>query len=217
MDFEPHDQDIIGLLTRLKDTSGEYPEQMRVARRQRFLKHMAEIELGISGDRAGRKPAGRKKPPGASSTTGTLLQTVIIAALIAEASLMAYFYREQLADFFKTITTGPGIEQLTPAPVVPTPLEIQGLSPSAAVASTATAADPTAHALTPAAGSLPAAFEDQSLTAEINSTPVPNGNNGHHYGQTPKPERTKENNGNKDKPPKDDGNKPPKGKPPKSK
>ena len=48
----------------------------------------------------------------------------------------------------------------------------------------------------------------------LNATPAPNGlngnpsNNGNHYGQTPKPERTKENGNNP--PPKDNDEKPPK-------
>ena len=61
MEFDPQDQDMINLLTRLKNAVSEYPEHMLVARRQSFLKQMTEVGLGI-GAAAGIKNTLGKTP-----------------------------------------------------------------------------------------------------------------------------------------------------------
>lgn len=219
MEFDPQDQDIINLLTRLKDTDAKYPEPMLVARRRSFLKQMTEVGLGI-GTAAGIKSGLKKaKIPRISPFTGTVLETVLITAIVIETSAMAYFYREKLADFFQTIAATSKVEEVTPLPVMPTALEVQDVSPSLAVVSPIASATPITGPVvvmvTPTGTPVP------GNTLEVNqsnSTPDPKGNNGNHYGQTPKPERTKENNGNNNKPPKEN-DKPPKEetKPPKDK
>lgn len=209
MEFDPKDQDIIHLLTKLKDADAKYPEHMLVARRRSFLKQMTDVGLGI-GIAAGIKRGLEKaKIPKISSFTGTLLETVLIAVIVVETSAMAYFHREKLADFFRTIAATSRVEEVTPPPMISTALEVQSVSPSPAVVSPIASATPLTG--TPVPGN----------TLEVNqssSTPDPKGNNGNHYGQTPKPERTKENNGNNNKPPKEN-DKPPKEetKPPKDK
>ncbi|MBN2118830.1 MAG: hypothetical protein JW730_19830 [Anaerolineales bacterium] len=215
----PQDQDIIRLLTMLKDVRGEYPENLFVAQRQSYLKRMTEIELGMSGDRGSRNAAKSTKPPGESPASNTLLETALVVAIAAEASVMAFFYRDQLADFFQTLTTGSRAEEVTPAPAIPTSREVQGISPSPAITSTAAAASPTGMIAAATNTPIPVMLGNNSSTTTpgVDSTPVPNGNEGNHYGQTPKPERTKENSGNNDKPPKDDKDKPPKEKPKKTK
>ncbi|HSB02208.1 MAG TPA: hypothetical protein VLE49_16280 [Anaerolineales bacterium] len=208
MEFDPQDQDIIRLLTKLKDVQGEYPEKMLLARRQSYLKRIMELEVGMSGGKAIRNASQNTKP------VSTLLETALIVAIVAEASVMAYFYRDKLADFVQTITTGARTEQGTPR-VIPTALEGQGITPSPAITSTAATASLAVITDTPINTPIPGiAGDNNNTTPGVSSTPVPNGNNGNHYGQTPKPERTKENNGNNDKPPKD---KPTKDKPPKDK
>jgi hypothetical protein len=212
MEFEPHDQDIITLLTKLKDVQGGYPENLFAARRQSYLKRMMEIELGMSGGNAIRNTRGNPKHPSTSPPAGTLLEVALIVAIVTEASVMAYFYRDKLADFVQTLTAGARAAEATPAPILPTSSAVQGITSSPALTSTAVAASPTGITGTPTSTPMPALVDDNSssTTPGVGSTPDPNGNNGHHYGQTPKPQRTKEN-GNNDKPPKDD--KPPKGKP----
>lgn len=216
MELEPHNQDIIKLLTKLKDVHVEYPDNILVGRRQIYLKRMAEIELGMNG---GSKAAtANPKHPGTSPTVGTLLEAALIVAIVAESGVMAYFYRDKLADFVQTIATEPGVEEATPASVVPISSEVMGISPSPAVPSTlpsaavATAEVPATSTSTP--GPAMAGENSGSATPGVNSTPK--GNNGNHYGQTPKPQRTKENSGKDDKPPKND-DKPIKDKPPKKK
>lgn len=219
MGFEPQAQDIIRLLTKLKDIDEQYPAHMLVAQRRSYLKRMTEIGLGIRADHSIRNAAENKKPPHGSSTASTLLETALIVAIVAEAGVMAYFYRDKMADFFRTITTDSRGGEITPPPVIPTSLEVQGVTPSPAITSTSplTAAAENSAGIIVTATSTPApgAADEAGTTPEVNplnSTPDPNGdngNNGNHYGQTPKPERTKENNGNNNKPPKDD-DKPPK-------
>jgi hypothetical protein len=214
MEFDPHDQDIIRLLTRLKDVHVEYPENMLVARRQSYLKQMAEMEFGMGGGRGIRST----RLPSQSSTISALLETALIVAIVAEASIMTYFYREKLVDFFQGLTAASRTEEVTPPSVIPISSKIQEISLSPAISSTAVPASPTGTTETPTSAPIPAIVGDSSSTppgVSVNSTPVPNGdsgNSGHHYGQTPKPERTKENNGNNDKP-----TKPPKDKPTKTK
>ena len=218
MEFDLQDQDIINLLTKLKDTAGEYPEQMLEARRQSFLKQMTAVGLGM-GATAGIGNA-LKKTPRTRPFTGTLLEVVLIAAILIEISAMAYIYRAELADFFQTITASPKIEEVTPPPVLPTsPVVPVTVSPAvtSTVASAAPITEPAIVAVTPTGTAIPAAILERN---QISATPDPKGNNGNHYGQTPKPERTKENKPPKnDKPPKEKENKPPKEetKPPKDK
>jgi hypothetical protein len=200
MEFDPQDKDIIDLLTRLKNFASDYSEPMRVARRHSFIKQMTEVGLGM-GTTSGLKNA---KPSGVSPLTGTLLETALILAIVVEASAMAYFYREQLSDFFQTITTNSKTEEATPPSTLPTSPEVQSVSPSSAATSAFTSAtsvpvitelitEPAILMVTPTGTSIPGSTLEGNQTG---STPDPKGNNGNHYGQTPKPERTKENNGN---------------------
>ncbi|RPJ24691.1 MAG: hypothetical protein EHM33_16980 [Chloroflexi bacterium] len=209
MEFDPQDQDIIRLLTKLKGADGEYPENMLVARRRSFLKLMTEIELGIHSNKGGKKPTENTKTPSTSPFASKLLETALIVAIVAETSVMAYFYRDKLADFFHMITTASRVEEVTP-PSMPTSLPIQEVSPSPAITATTIAASPTRITDTSTSRPIPDAANNTPGVNQLSATPHPNGNNGNHYGQTPKPERTKENNSNNDKPPKDKEDKPPK-------
>src|SRR5215207_1792178 len=202
MALDTQDQEVIKLLKQLKNTGGEYPQDLLEARRQRYLVRMAQIELGM-GANMGIKNASRdQKVPDPSTATSTILETILIVALIAEASAVGYFYRDKVTDFLQKITSAPSVEEVTPPPVSTT-MEVQGITPSPVL--TSTSISPTLAES--ATGTPDAAFveENNSAATQANSTPDPNGNNGNHYGQTPKPERTKENN---DKPPKDNNNPP---------
>jgi hypothetical protein len=203
MGFDAQDKEIVRLLTKLKDTDGKYPPDMLAARRQGYLKQMGQIGMGI-GLGAGIKNAVKSaKAPVLSSATSTVLESALVVAIVAESGTVAYFYRDKLADIFKTITKEAGIQEVTPSPVQ-TELEIQGVTPSPAVTATlpsvTLSVSPTITELT--STPVPGVIED-SNTISANATPAPNGNNGNHYGQTPKPQRTKEPNINNDTLPKD--------------
>ena len=253
MELDPQDQDIIKLLTKIKNGNGGYPEELLAARRQSYLKHMAEIGLGTGAgtelQHAAKTTGGAPTVPPASSV---LLEAALVIAIIAEAVTVAYFYREKIADLFKTTTVASRTDEATPAPAVTTSLEIQGITPSPASTATVPSATlsasptdmPAPVTSTPVPGvadeNNPSSNNTHSGGAVIQSasTPAPNssnsnsssntsnnnsdsnsndnGNQGNHYGQTPKPERTKDSgnnnnntngsNNNNDNPPQDNNN-----------
>ena len=218
MEFEPQEQEIVSLLTKLKGAEGQYPEHMLVARREMFLQRMSEISMGISPDAGLPDAAASTSPPPISPVTGTILETALVVAIIVEASAVAYFYRDQLADFFETITVEPRVELVASPPVPTTALEIQGVTPSPVITptlpSTSIVISPSSivTTLVPAVTPLPGVAEEDNSNntsgasgAEIvtvDSTPVPSGNNtsnpdpGNNAGQTPEPEPTRDDNGN---------------------
>jgi len=194
MGFDPQDKEIVRLLTKLKDTDGKYPPDLFAARRQGYLRQMGEIGLGIG---VGTKNAVKSgKAPAFSSATSTVLESALVVAIVAEAGTVAYFYRDKLAELFQTITKEARGQEVTPPPIH-TELEIQGVTPSPAVTATlpsvTLSVSPTGTELT--STPVPGVAEENN-TISGNSTPAPGGNNGNHYGQTPKPQRTKEPKGN---------------------
>src|SRR5437867_4070343 len=158
MEFGPQDQDVIKLLTTLKNADVAYPKDMLAARRQSYLNRMADIGSGV-GANGGMKNAAKNlrnlSSSSVSSMTNTLLESALVIAIVAETSAVAYFYRDKVADFFKTITTASKIQEVTPPPA-PTTLKVQGVSPSPAVTST-----------------LPSATILASPTGSATSTPIP--------------------------------------------
>ena len=196
MGFDPQDKEIVRLLTKLKDTDGKYPPDLFAARRQGYLRQMGEIGLGI-GVGVGTKNAVKSgKAPAFSSATSTVLESALVVAIVVEAGTVAYFYRDKLAELFQTITKEARGQEVTPPPIH-TELEIQGVTPSPAVTATlpsvTLSVSPTGTELT--STPVPGVAEENN-TISGNSTPAPGGNNGNHYGQTPKPQRTKEPKGN---------------------
>lgn len=229
MGFDAQDKEIVRLISKLKDADGKYPPDLLAARRQRYLKQMGQIGLGM-GVGTGIKNVGKGgKTPALATTTSKVLESALLVAIVAETGTVAYFYRDKLAEIYQKIAKESRVQEVLPSPVH-TEQAIQGITPSPALSSThpspTLSVSPTAIELS--STPIPGVVEENN-TISASSTPAPNvnngnnGNNGNHYGQTPKPERTKEpknnnNNNNNDKPPKDDS-KPPKdnSKPPKTK
>ena len=220
MDFSPKDNEVVKLLTKLKNANGAYPQEMLALRRQGYLKQVAELSGGLGlvvGLRNVLKNAGGSR---GTTTTGALLETLLVIAIVAEASTVAYFYRDKLAELFRSSSNAPRVEEISNPPVMiesPFPTFELTLSPVVTETETETpvstpslslelAAEPTdqGNGQESVAGS-----EEGSGSNQAVSTPNPNNpnnpndnndNNGNHYGQTPKPERTKEtdNNNNRD-------------------
>ena len=195
MGFDAQDKEIVRLLTKLKDIDGKYPPDLFAARRQGYLRQMGEIALGIGVGVGIKNLAKGGKIPVLSSVTSTVLESALVVAIIAETGTVAYFYRDKLADLFQTITKEVDGHAITPPPLH-TELAIQGVTPSRAVTATlpsaTVAVSPTGTELSSTSTPMPGVVEQDSGTISANSTPAPNGNNGNHYGQTPKPQRTKE-------------------------
>jgi hypothetical protein len=208
MGFDAQDKEIVRLITKLKAADGKYPPDLLAARRQRFLKHMGQIGLGM-GMGAGIKNAEKsERAPALSSTTSTILESALVVAIVAETGTVAYFYRDKLAEIFRDITKESRVQEVPPSPSPASAGQvIQGVSPSPGIISTQPSSTLSISPTTIELSSIPIPYVvEENNTISASSTPAPNvnnGNNGHHYGQTPKPQRTKEprnnnnnNNGN---------------------
>ena len=214
MEFEPQDQKVVELLTKLKGANGSYPSHMLAARRQAFLNTMAGAGLGLG---TGSALNGTLKGGGGSGATpialGKVLEVALIVAIVAEAGALAYFYRDKVADVFRSGSEPSHVQEISP-PVATfsfPELEISEIPSSAVPTGTApematststqipgVADDPTSNSNVDVSSTVSAS--DPNVNTD--STPDPNvnnennGNNGNHYGQTPRPERTKDNNDN---------------------
>ena len=221
MEYDPKDNDVIHLLKKLKDSNGSYPQEMLASRRKGYLKQVAEISAG-AGLAMGLKNLAKSggKTASMSSATGTVVEALLVVALLAEAGAVTYFYRDKIAQYYRSITdtNSSYVEEISNPPVLssPTP-EIEG-TPSPMMTETGTltpvvtpslsvtpslemASDPTDQNVT--SNSVDAGSQSGSNEVHVASTQAPNvsdtnngGNNGNHYGQTPLPERTKENGNN---------------------
>lgn len=205
MEFNEKDTELISLLAVIKNADGEYPEDLLAPRRQRFMKQMAEIG-GFAGLGMGLKSSSSgasSMPPIASS----LIETVLVIAIVAEAGAVAFINRDKLTEIFRTVSKEPRVEEVnTAVNPVSIPIEIDPtftlyLTPTVALTSTPTSL------LSPTTESAKDATAEN--TPQITATPDLKDNNGNHYGQTPKPERTKDN-GNDNKPKDKDPKKDPK-------
>jgi len=218
MGFDTQDKEIVRLLTKLKESDGRYPPDLLAARRDGYLRQMGEIGLILAAGKGIKNAVQSAKAPVLSSATSTVLESALLVAIAAEAGTVGYFYRDKVADFFKSVTQETKVQEVSPS-LVPTDVAVQGLSPSPALAatlpSTSLAINPTEieSSNTPVPD---VAGQNNALSADTTPSPKDQNNNGNHYGQTPKPERTKETKGNDtsndQKPPKDNP-KPPKDNP----
>lgn len=215
--MDPEKQEIIRLLIKLKDANGAYPQDMLAARRQIYLKQMAAV--GQDAGTGIKSVVNHAKNPNVSPITSTLLEGALVVAIVAEASTVAYIYRDKLAGLFQSSTVTPKAQEITSLPIVPTSLEVEGRTPSPASISTFAAATISVSPSEVTGVPVPDVVNpDNKAASQVSSTPVPNVNNGNHYGQTPKPARTKRpgsnnnNNNSKDNTDKNPGSKPPKNK-----
>lgn len=225
MGFDAQDKEIVRLLTKLKEADGSYPPDLLATRRDGYLRQMGEIGLVLAAGKGIKNAVQSAKAPVLSSATSTVLESALFVAIAAEAGTVAYFYRDKVADFFQSVTQGTKVQEAS-ASLVPTDVEMQGVSPSAAVAATLPSTSLAINPTEPESSNTPVPdVVEQNNALSVDATPSPkdHNNNGNHYGQTPKPERTKEPKGNdnkdKDKKPPKDNPKPPKdnSKPTKSK
>lgn len=196
MEHLPEDEEIVNLLGRLKNANGTYPPGMLAAQRERYLKQVANVGLGIgvgTGLKNGTKNGGNTG--GAASTiTGKVLESVLVAAIVVEAGTAAYLYRDKLAHVISSRISPTAAGEVFNIPSnevtenpIPTGTEVLP-TPSVSVTPSVTVS------VTPGADL--SGDDNNGTNVTANGTPDPNGNNGNHYGLTPKPERTKDNNGN---------------------
>ena len=202
------DKDVLQLLTGLKNSNNNYPKDLIESRREIFTKQAAAMALLMKAGTHGANGAGASQTASTAPTTpsstgisgismGTLLETLLMAALVVEAGVAAYVYREKIAEFF-TSTFGPKVEQVS-SPINNSSDIITSYETTAVETLDET---PTATVTPPSPGYTPTPAVDNNDGSEsagntqVESTPDPNDNPGNRYGNTPKAERTKEKNDN---------------------
>jgi hypothetical protein len=193
LDFQ--DSKIERAFSSLKLAEPVYPAPMWEARRRGYLQRVAEISIGLGVSPAQKNSL--KTDTGKTSTTiGGIIETVLILAIVGEASAAAYYYRGKIAEAFRfgEPTTVMVEFSLTPeatSPVFePAPAEEATFTVTPSLTSTPS---PTVAPTEVSNGS-----SGDSLN-QPNATQAPKDDNGNHFGQTPKPERTKDNGNGKDK------------------
>ena len=198
---------------------------MLASRRQGYLKQVAEIgaSVGLAAGLRNTIKSGGKAAGSFSSTAGTVVEALLVIALVAEAGTVSYFYRDKIADVFRSITSKPKVEEVANPPVAASPItEIQLTStpvftvtvaatesetltvtpertPSPELAVQPTRQNNGSSVNTTGSGGTTGGSTGGSTSGggpSVSSTEPANGNNGNHYGQTPQPVRTKEQTGN---------------------
>lgn len=208
MEYDPKDNELIHLLKKLKDSNGAYPPEMLALRRQGFLKQVAAISAGAGLAMSLRNTIKSGKGASLSSAAGKVVETLLVVAIVAEAGAVTYFYRHKLTEVFNSVRNSPRAEAVASPPVLPSPLAEMEFtsSPVATVTVSKTATLTATPESTPSPQLAVEATEQNNNSGPTTSntgntgsgdpgsqsepTESPNTNNGNHYGQTPKPERT---------------------------
>ena len=101
MGFDPEDQEVIRHLRKLSQADNEYPPKLLASRRQRFLRQMGEVSLGMGAGVSQQQAIKNIKAPPTTPIASTLLETILVVAIVAEAGAVTYFYRDKLATILK--------------------------------------------------------------------------------------------------------------------
>ena len=233
MGIDAKDTDVFQLLEKLKESNGIYPKDLLAIRRQGYLRQVTEISAaaGLATALKTTAKGAQGTGTGLSSSLSTLLESLLVVAIVAEAGAVTYFYRDKLAALYNNLTKSPKVEEISSPPVTvisspvadtaftitpvftltvtetpivtPSPSQLAGLptDDEAVQSDTGTDTNTTHTSITQ---------DSNQGGSQAISTPEPNGNNGNHYGQTPIPDRTKEpgNNSNNDNKTQDSQTKP---------
>lgn len=216
MEYDQKDNEVIHLLKKLKTSNGTYPPEMLALRRQGYLRQVAQVSSGVGLAVGLRNMAKGGKGAVLPPAAGTILEALLVIAIVAEAGAVTYFYREKLAEYFRSFTNSPKVEEVSSPEVLPSPLVEVEFTTTPVVLSTLTATGTGTSTATPV-GTTTLEFAVQPTgqnggsggpagtgvtstgtggrsnpTGPVVSTSEPNTNNGNQYGLTPKPERTKE-------------------------
>jgi len=199
MGIDPKNNDVLQLLKKIKEINGAYPQELFAVRRQGYLRQVAAVSGGAglaSGLRNTVKSGtGAALPP----VTGTLLEGLLVIAIVAEASTVAYFYRDKLGKFLQSFSNQPKVEEVTNPPVISSPIPDLQLTPSPVITETETETPVSTPSLLAEQPTQQGSDQGSNNSSPAVSTSIPNGNNGNQYGHTPIPKRTKEpGNNNQD-------------------
>lgn len=210
------DQDVLNLLTNLKGAESSYPSEMIESRRDMFMKQAAAMTVLAGAGGNGSSAAGNAQTSASGTATSTaggsvtvngLLEIALVVAIVVEAGVATFIYRDKITDFINS-TLSQKDEQTANPP------EDSSSGVSAVIEETATAtaeetgtvtvtvtsvATPTPPSLYVPAGGNGSSNSDAQATA----TPDPKSNPGLHLGQTKQPTEdpnldSQNNNSNKD-------------------
>ncbi len=221
MEYDPKDNEVIHLLKKLKESNGAYPPEMLASRRQGYLKQVAEVSAGI-GMAAGLRNAlkgGSKAAGSISPTAGTVVEALLVIAIVAETGAVTYFYRDKIAAALRSITNQPRVEEIASPPVLASPVTELQFTSTPVFTETAVVTETGTETLTLTPEGTPSPELAAQATQQngggsvnttssgtnnggttggpsVSSSQPANGNNGNHYGQTPQPVRTKDPNAN---------------------
>jgi len=195
------DQDVLNLLTSLKNTENNYPSDMIQSRRDTYMKQAAAMAVlvgaGAGGNGASASGNAQTTTSGAvtggSVSIGKLLETALVVALVIEAGIATYVYRDKIAEFFNS-TFSSKIEQTANPPDDSSP-GILASEEASSVTPNGTSTITVTETPTPSVTSIPAAGDNNNIennsangeSVNITSTPDPNGDSGLHIGQTKQP------------------------------
>ena len=209
MEYDEIDSEVVRLLASLRETGSSYPTALLAARRERFVKQIAAFGFGVGAAIVLKETAKAVGGSSIPSVVSTILETALVVAIVAEAGYVAIVHREKILDWFRTISLEPAVEVVATAPDskdLPGELPVTGptfvptiAEPVVTVTATATVVIPPTPPLpvmtvtvNPAA---PGGTGDNGDSVQGISTPQPHEDNGNHYGQTPRAERTRQSGG----------------------
>lgn len=206
MEYDERDHEVVRLLSRLKETGSSYPVALLASRRQRFVKQIAALGFGAAAALAVKETARAAGGASIPSVASTILETALIVAIVAEAGYVAVVHRERILDWFRTISTESAVEAISTSPASDLPpVEMPVTGPTLPTLVIETIARTTAATVTPTLAVTPSPplplltvtvdVRNNSDEVPANSTPEPQDDNGNHYGQTPRAERTHESGG----------------------
>lgn len=192
------DKDILQLFTSLKIAENSYPQDMIKSRRDIFTKQAAAMAIlaKASGNETASTGIGQGASAASSSamtiggmSIGPLLETVLVIAIVAEAGVAAYAYREKIAEFFNS-TFGPKVEQVVSPPDNSSSDIIANDENTAELPDGTSASTVTVTETPTPPGFINSESENNNSNgdAQVASTPAPtNDSNGLHLGQTKQP------------------------------
>jgi hypothetical protein len=121
-----------------------------------------------------------------ASSIGTILETALVIALVAEAGIAAFIYREKIAERFNS-TFGFKTEQVAGPPDNSSSF-ITSSEPTVEIPE-GTLTVTVTETPTPSLITNPASVDNNDGDTQIISTPDPNNGNGLHLGQTKQPKK----------------------------
>jgi hypothetical protein len=192
------DQDVLKLLTGLKNAEGNYPTDMIQTRREMFVKQAAAMAVMAkaasnsagtsgSGQGAASSAGGTAGTAGTSLSISTLLETALVIAIVVEAGVATYFYRDKIAEFISS-NLSPKVEHVASPPGSSLSDTLTGEASSTETPEGTVVVTET-DTLTPPVRILPAAngATNSGVGTQVVSTPTPDDHPGLHLGQTKQP------------------------------